>query len=90
MREESKEVELVNIFINKGILKGWFIGEVPIGRKRLRQRDIGYPMGMFYVDMICVEGIYEKKPIKFNFRYEDFILKEIKHKWVWLLEIKRN
>jgi len=83
-------VELINKFINKGVIKGWFIGEVPIGRKRLRQRGITYRMGKFYVDLICVEGIYENKPMRFDFRYEDFILKEIKHRWVWLIEAKQE
>ena len=90
MEKRSREVELINLFINKGVIKGWFIGEVPIGRKRLKQRGINYRMGKFYVDLICVEGIYEKKPMRFDFRYEDFILKEIKHRWVWLLEAKQE
>jgi len=88
--KKSKETELINAFINKGVVKGWFIGEVPIGRKRLKQKGIENQRGKFYIDLVCIEGIYERKPMKFNPRYEDFILKEIEHKWVWLLEAKQE
>jgi len=90
MHNHRQEAELIDAFINKGIIKGWFLREVPIGRKRLRQMGIEYRMGKFYVDLVCVEGIYDKKPMRFDTRYEEFILKETKHKLVWLLEAKQE
>ncbi|MCC6019113.1 MAG: hypothetical protein LM601_08780 [Candidatus Verstraetearchaeota archaeon] len=88
--QSEREENLLNDFINRGVLKGWFIGEFPIGRKRLGKMGIDYRVGKFYIDMVCVEGIYGRKPMRFDFRYEEFIMKEIEYKWVWLLEAKRE
>jgi len=90
MNNVPNEEELINAFINKGILKGWFLGQVPIGRKRLEQRGITHKRGRFYIDLICVEGVHGKKPMRFDPRYEDFILKEIKYRKIWLLEAKKE
>jgi len=90
MTSSIREVDLINAFINSGIIKGWCIGEFPIGRRRLKQMGFDYRMGRFRIDLVCVEGVYGRKPMRFDFRFEEFILREARGKPVWLLEVKRE
>jgi hypothetical protein len=35
----TKEVEILNRFIIRGLLKGWFIGEVPVGVSKIGEEE---------------------------------------------------
>ncbi len=97
----SKEVEVINRFIKSGILRGWFIGEVPVGLEAIKrkargkgysEKEIDMVKGVYSkkIDLICVLGV-NKRPIRVSLKQWEWVRKhELMGKSVWLLEAKRR
>lgn len=95
------EKELIEDFINSGIVRGWFLQEIPVGIKVLEDilslrhsreelEILRKKLGPFLrrIDLVCVEGI-DRPPLKPRFHEWLRIREELRGHNVWIFEAKK-
>jgi len=100
MQKKLKEREIIDRFINSGIISGWFLQEIPVGlkifenilAKEYHEKELTRLRGTLTVlsrkiDLVCIVGI-NRPPLKPKFKDWLKIREELKGTKAWLFEVK--